>query len=161
MCTAFWLEDPLISRVTRVLEALVLTVGVGLLFLVLYEEVEHLRLDEEFDEAQVRAMIHGLQKALLLELAALDVLWEMAHGLDEDGHEGLGHQPVQLVCGCRNTQQQEVSGSRTGSGRDYRRAELTGVACARGQSRQKLHPQFSGQERFLVANLKTHSRYCF
>lgn len=96
------------------------TIRIGLHFLFLYEEIEHLRLDEEFDEVQVRFVLHSLQEALLLELAAvpaaLDVFWEMTHALDEDAQEGLWHQPVQLVCSCQDTQQQEMSGTLMGSG---------------------------------------------
>lgn len=47
------------------------TIRIGLHFLFLYEEIEHLRLDEEFDEVQVRFVLHSLQEALLLELAAV------------------------------------------------------------------------------------------
>lgn len=47
------------------------TIRIGLHFLFLYEEIKHLCLDEEFDEVQVRFVLHSLQEALLLELAAV------------------------------------------------------------------------------------------
>lgn len=71
----------------------VCTIGVGLRFLFLNEQVEHLRLDEELDKVQVRFVLHGLQEALLVKQARvpalLDMMREMTHGLDEDGQEGL------------------------------------------------------------------------
>lgn len=78
------------------------TVGVGLRLLLLYEQIEHLRLDEVCDEVEMRFVFDAFQEGFLLEVAAVpaafEVLREVAHASDEHQEKRLRHQPVELIC---------------------------------------------------------------